>query len=257
MVLLFNYNNYQKIRFLNASNIITASIYNTFDSFVSYFRLSSVNEELASENARLRDQLDLYQQLLAEDGRLPAAIETSGQKYSFTSTRVVNNSVNKQYNYLILDKGLKDSIKPDQGIISGNRVVGIVNNVSQSYSIGLPLLNKRLSISGKLKNNNYFGSVSWEGTDYRFVNLNEIPPHVEMAQGDTVVTSGYSAYFPEGMLIGTVESFELKKGESFYTILVRLTVDFKSLTYVEILANSDKEEIIELESMMEDGQDMD
>jgi rod shape-determining protein MreC len=149
-----------------------------------------------------------------------------------------------------LNKGRRQGVVPDQGIISANGVVGVINNVSDSYSTGLSLLNKRLKISGKLKKNNYFGSVSWEGTSYRYIQLNEIPPHVELAYGDTVVTSGSSAYFPEGILIGTIESFEIKQGESFYTIRVKLAVDFESLTYVDIIENFDKVQIKTLESLI-------
>jgi len=112
-------------------------------------------------------------------------------------------------------------------------------------------------ISGKLKKDNSFGSVSWNGLDYRYVQLSDIPSHVEVELGDTVVTRGSSTYFPEGILIGTVEALDVKPGESFYTIKVKLAVDFKTVTYVEIIENRDKEEIKELENLTQDDQDMD
>jgi rod shape-determining protein MreC len=249
LVLIFNYNNYQKVTFLNASNRVTASVYGSFNQVVNYFRLTRINEELAAENSGLKNQLLIYKQHLEEIDSASVDINLNNGQFKFISARIINNTVNRQYNYFTLNKGRRQGVVPDQGIISGNGVVGIINNVSDSYSTGLSLLNKRLKISGKLKKNNYFGSISWEGTNYRYIQLNEIPPHVELAYGDTVVTSGSSAYFPEGILIGTIESFEIKRGESFYTIRVKLAVDFESLTYADIIKNFDKVEIKTLESL--------
>jgi rod shape-determining protein MreC len=66
--------------------------------------------------------------------------------------------------------------------------------------------------------------------------------------GDLVVTSGYSSIFPEGILIGTVEEVEKDKGESFFRIKVRLSVDFKDLSYVEVISNNMRDEQFNLES---------
>jgi rod shape-determining protein MreC len=256
-VLIFNYNNYQKVQFLNTSNQVTSSVYATFSRITNYFRLTTINEQLAFENAGLKNELSRYRQYFEN------VDTTSGYKgldpsiYKFIPARVINNSVNKQYNYFTLNKGRRQGIVPDQGIISENGVVGIINSVSDSYSTGLSLLNKRLKISGKIKKNNYFGSISWEGPSYRYVQLNEIPPHVNLAYGDSIVTSGSSTYFPEGILIGTIESFEIKGGDSFYTIRVKLAVDFKSITFVDIIENFDKNEIRMLESRIKDAQGLD
>ena len=129
------------------------------------------------------------------------------------------------------------------GIISANGVAGIVTYVSPSYSSGLSLLNTRWNVSAKLAKNNYFGSLMWDAKDYREALLTEIPFHVEVAVGDTVVTSGFSSIFPEGILLGTVMSFDKPGGESFYTIRVKLSVDFKSLSFVEVIENQKKMEI--------------
>jgi rod shape-determining protein MreC len=205
----------------------------------------------------LNDELSRYKQYFYESDTTPGYQGLEPGKYKFIPARVINNTVNKQYNYFTLNKGSRQGIMPDQGIIAENGVVGVINNVSDSYSTGISLLNKRLKISAKIKKNNYFGSISWEGPSYRYVQLNEIPPHVEVAYGDTIVTSGSSTYFPEGIMIGTVESCEIKGGDSFYTIRVKLAVDFKSITFVNVIQNYDKAEIMMLESRLKDGQGMD
>ena len=204
--LLFNYNKYQKAQYLNSANAVTASVYNSFNSVVRYFGLNAVNEDLALENARLKS--------LLTDRKL-AEIENSDSTFSFVSARVIHNSVNKQSNYITLDKGSKHGIKPDQGIINAQGVVGVVTNVSESYSMGLSLLNQRWGISAKLKSSGFFGSVAWKGGDYRMAELLEIPFHVKLNRGDTVVTSAYSLIFPEGIMIGVIDSIEQPEGENY------------------------------------------
>ncbi len=257
VVLIFNYNNFQRVHYLNSANKVTASIYKTFNTVVNYFRLSPINQELAEENTRLKSELSYYREFTAEQERSALSDTSSYGKYRYKSALIINKSVNKQYNYLVLDKGRKDGITPDQGIICENGIVGIVNNVSESYATGLSLLNRRLMISGKLEKNDYFGTISWNGMNYRYVQLSDIPSHIEVNKGDTVVTAGSSTYFPEGILIGTVESYEINQGESFYNLQVRLSVDFNAVTYVEIIRNRDRAEIKELENLNQHDQDLD
>ncbi len=252
---VFNYNNYQKVKYLNSSNVIVGSIYNSFNSVVGYFELSHINKELAEENARLRSFLVKEDANNAsQENATSAYVQADSSLYSFVSAKVINNSVNDPFNYITLNKGRKDGIQPDQGIISVNGVVGVITNVSDSYSMGLSLLNQRWGVSAKLKKSGFWGPLLWDGADYQFANLMEIPFHVELQKGDTIVTSGYSAIFPEGILIGTVWSFEKPAGENYYDLRVKLSTDFKALSYVEVIENQKKEEIEELENLIQDNE---
>src|SRR5690606_4320174 len=164
----------------------------------------------------------------------PPSIQ-SDSTFRITTARVINNSVNGAFNYITLDRGRRHGIKPDQGIISSSGIVGVVGEVSDSYAMGLSVLNGRWSVSAKLKNNGYYGSLHWDGTDYKHAILSEIPLHVEIAIGDTIETSGYSAVFPEGIPVGTISDYTKPAGENYYSIEVRLAVDFKSLSHVEVV----------------------
>ena len=256
-VLIFNYNNYQKVKFLNSSSRITGKVYDSYSKAEDYFRLPSVNRELAAENARLRELLGINPGII----RIPDSLLQKGNdehlKYAYISARIISNSVNQQQNYLTLDKGSEDGIRPDMGIISAGGVAGIITNVSPSYSTGLSLLNTRWNVSAKLSKNNYFGSLVWDGKNYREALLNEIPFHVDVAVGDTIVTSGFSSFFPEGITLGTVESFAKPGGDSFYTIRVKLSVDFKSLSYVEVIENNKKAEIDAINKLNSGNEGMD
>ncbi len=251
-IFLFNFNNFQKVRFLNSSGRLIGKVYETYSRVTDYFSLPSVNRDLASENARLRTRLAAFTPGVVVPDSLTIAGEGGEARYSFIAARVVGNSVDKQHNYLTLDKGAADGVKPDMGILTAQGVAGIITNVSASYSTGLSLLNTRWNISAKIARNHYFGSLTWDGKNYRKALLNDIPFHVDLAVGDTIVTSGYSTTFPEGILLGTIESFEKGGGDNFYTIRVILSVDFRALTYVEIIDNKDKTEILSIEKLTSD-----
>ncbi|MCG6186143.1 rod shape-determining protein MreC [Maribellus maritimus] len=255
LFLVFNYNNYQKVKYLNSSNVVAGSVYNSFNSVVSYFALARVNAELAAENAKLRSrfQTDESEPMIFEN-KAPAFVPSDSTLFQFISAKVINNSVNKPFNYITLNKGRSDGVKPDQGIISASGIVGVVTNVLESYSMGLSVLNQRWSVSSKLKKNGSLGSLLWDGEDYRFAELMEIPFHVELQLGDTIVTSGYSSIFPEGVIIGTVNAFDKPAGENYYNITVKLTTNFKALSYVEVVENLHVDEIKELEKLIQENE---
>jgi rod shape-determining protein MreC len=251
---LFSRNNFQRAAYMNSANHISGTIYERYNSIVNYFRLSTVNRELSEENARLRRELGSV--ALVTDSSY-TFLSATDSNYTFIPARVINNSVNRQYNYLTLNKGSKDGIRPEMGVSTVHGVVGMITNVSESYSTAISLLNLRWNVSAKLKRNNYFGSLSWDGKDYRHALLNEIPFHVDLEVGDTIVTSGFSSIFPEGYMLGVIDSFNKEGGDNFYTIRIKLSVDFKSLVYVEVIGNSQRKEIESLERLNTDGSNLD
>ena len=251
-VLIFNFNSYQRTSYLNSSNQITATVYNTFNSVGRYFSLGSVNQKLARENAQLKSLISDLPYIRITPYSVISTAEITDSVYRFISARVINNSVDKQNNYITLNRGRKHGIKPDQGIINSEGIVGVIIQVSESYSLGFSVLNKRWGASAKLKKSGTFGPLSWDGKDPRFANLTGIPFHVELAVGDTVVTSSYSSVFPEGVLIGTVHSLDQPQGENYYNISVRLAADFRALSYVDVVDNLKKAEIQALESKRTD-----
>lgn len=247
LVLIVSFNNYQRVTFFNSSNNFAGAVYQKYSSFDDYFSLSRNNARLAADNASLRKQLQLRMQLQEKyPVNRPDTVEAPA--YIFTSAKVINNSVNKQFNYITLNKGSRQGIKPDMGIIDASGVVGVITNVSPNYSTGLSLLNRRLSIPAKITKNNYFGSLVWDGEHYNTADLREIPFHIIVNVGDTVVTSSYSNVFPEGIMIGTITKFDVESGTNFYNIKVELSTNFKTLKYVEVVQNTKRTELIKLET---------
>ena len=246
-VLIVSFNDYQRVAFFNSSNNLAGSVYERFSNMDDYFSLSRTNARLAAENASLRKQVHMLN-TRQEQYPVNRPDTVDAPAYIFTSAKVISNSVNKSMNYITLNKGSRHGVKPDMGIICADGVVGVITNVSQNYSTGISLLNRRLSIPAKITKNNYFGALVWDGEHFNTADLKEIPFHIMVNVGDTVVTSTHSGVFPEGIMLGTITKYDVQSGTNFYNIKVELSTNFKTLKYVEVVQNTKRTELIKLES---------
>lgn len=248
LFLLIQYNHYQRSTIINSATKVSGKIYDKFSIINDYFSLRRANLELANQNKELLNRSkDAYK---SNQVKLVDILDSVYfQQYEYRIAKVVNNSINNQSNYLTLNKGSKHGIEPEMAVIGPNGVVGVVRHVSKNYSSVISVLNSNLRISGLLKESNYYGSVQWDGHDYRQVVLKEIPNHVAIDVGDSVVTSGYSAIFPTGIPIGTVLEVDKKVSGNFHSIKVLLSEDFKNLSYVFVIGNLLKDEQSNLENL--------
>ncbi|MBD1398069.1 rod shape-determining protein MreC [Pontibacter sp. JH31] len=242
--LIVRYNTYQGAAVFNSANTYVGQVLEFQSGITDYFRLASVNSTLARENAALRQELMLYQLEAQADStdKLDTvfyAPSDSSRAHPFMlhAGRVINNSVRRTNNYLTLAAGSQDGVKPGMGVISPNGAVGRVKTVSKHYATVTSLLHSQMLISAKIKKDNTFGTIKWMGGDYRTALLDYIPLHVKPAKGDTVVTSGYNTVFPEGIMVGTISSVAKEADKSFYTIRVKLAVDFAQLSFVYVVDN--------------------
>src|SRR5690606_13683146 len=254
--LIVKNNEYQSSKVFNSSNYLVGNLMASVKEVKDYLQLKEVNQNLAQQNA----------ELLSKDKRSFVKIfgnsvvindTTYYQKYVYTTAKVINNSTNNRENYLTLDQGEINGIKPGMAVIGTNGVVGIVKNVSPHFSSIISLLHQKISISGKIKKSNYFGSVMWDSyqNNHRTALLKEIPNHVQLQKGDTIITSGFSTIFPEGVPIGIVKDFDLPKGSNFYEITIELTTDFKQVSHVYIVKSLTKEEQQSLEAKNQEDVD--
>jgi rod shape-determining protein MreC len=211
----------------------------------SYLHLQEINESLARENMTLRNRV---QKLEKPDTSVFRSVYDTlyNQQYTHTFAEVIDNSVNRQKNFFTINKGKRSGVVPDMSVISDNGVAGVVVGCSDNYSLVMSVLNLDFKLSARVKKNGYFGSLNWDGRNYRYAALNEIPQHVPLSVGDTIETTGYSAIYPEGVMVGTITEFE-RNGGDFYTIRVELATDFKNLQYVDVIGNIKKKELIDLQ----------
>ena len=251
--LIVQHNNYQRTVFSGHTATFFCYISSTISDIDNYFSLKETNEKLVAENTDLRNRIENIKSALDGQENYVWGEDSSffDTDYRYQSARMVNSSFNKTKNYITLDKGSSDGVAKEMAVCSREGVVGIIQNTSRHYARVLPLVNTNLRVSAKLKKNGYYGSLQWDGNDYRYSYLNDIPFHVDVAQGDTIVTSGFSSIFPEGELIGFVETVN-KETANFLTIKVKLAVDFKKISDVYVVANLNKSEKLELEEMTHD-----
>ena len=234
-------NNYQHTIFFNTANRFTGTVLNSYNNITEYLTLRKANEQLASENARLRKAMD-YSFRITDT----VTHYRKDSLFSYISAKVIQNSVHKQNNYILIDKGANHGIRPDMGVITSNGVVGTVIEVSDHYSRIISMLHSKYKLNGRIKKNNHLGSVEWDGTDYTKGILTDIPVHVKLQKGDTIVTSGNSLIFPEGLLIGTVEDYQQEKNEKFNYAVIRFSVDYNRLHHVYVINNLMLDEQTEL-----------
>jgi rod shape-determining protein MreC len=239
--------NFQRSKLVGFNRQISGYLYSRVDGAREYFSLKEVNQQLADENLALRNRLDQLSSLMDSATVVSEYIEAV--HYYYVPSRVVHNSVYKQYNYMTLDKGKKDGIFRDMGVISDRGLVGIVYESSNNFSTVIPVINRDFRLSVKIRSNNYAGILQWEGDSPLYAMLSEIPFHVDLREGDTIVTSGFSSIFPEGIMVGEIDAFSLEQG-NFYDIRIRLYNDFQQLYHVNIIRNYRQEEQLNLESQI-------
>lgn len=241
LAMLVNSTYFQQSAILNTGNVITGKFYTATSNITGYFKLRRTNELLSIENSILRQGSDFS--FLKNDTNTFWKNDTLyRQQYKYIVARVIHNSVGKRNNYIMLDKGKRFGIEKDMAVITPNGIAGTVISVSENFSWVMSVLNKHTRISARIRKNDQMGTVVWNGVNPSIGTLTDIPAHVKLSRGDTIVTSGFSNIFPAGLMLGTINDFRVEQGEHFYIIPFTFSVDFNSLDYVYVVQNLMKEE---------------
>ncbi|MCM5662647.1 rod shape-determining protein MreC [Galbibacter mesophilus] len=236
---------YQKIKFLNSANWVSGTIYNKTNQISDYFHLEEYNEQLVEENMKLRKLL-INKNIEVNDSTLYA--DSLYTDYRLYSANIIKNSYSKKRNYLLLNKGEKDSIKQDMGVITSKGIVGIIENTSEGFSNVQSVLNSLSEINAAVANTGNFGSLKWDGKDFKTVQLVDILRAANVQKGDTIVTGGMSSIFPKGIPIGKIKEFSLDASKNYYLIDVELFNDMTTLDHVYIIENLNRQEILNLQN---------
>lgn len=237
----------QRVKWLSSSSKVAGSVYQIKANLENYIELKKVNKRLSDENANLRQAL--YQSQFEK-----ALIEgTFGNtdtlnKFVVSPAKVIKNSVIREKNLITLNKGGKEGIVQDMGVISDKGVVGVVENTSDHFTTVISLLHSELSINASLKNTKHFGSLIWDTKTIDRCILVDLPKISNIQIGDTIVTGGMSSVFPAGIPIGQVSAYSVPNNSSFYKAEVRLFNDMSNLDQVYVIKNTLKEEQVSLEN---------
>lgn len=247
LTLVVEYNQYQNQIFAHSANVVTGSLNDGKSNAFEFLSLSKKNEQLHAENARLRQELAALQANTATPDSSHLFPDSLQARYEFLPAKVINKTLLGQNNYFTIDLGQKDSLREHMGVIGDQGLIGIITNVSRHYAKIMTILHPQTRISASIKGQSYFGSLFWDGRDPNVMILEDIPKIVDVATGDTIITSGYSNIFPPNIVIGTVEHSGLKPGDGGRSISVKLINDLSSLTYAYVVKDRMAKDLEKLE----------
>lgn len=249
--LIYKNKYYNEVAYLKIANEASGKVYAAYTGINDYFYLSKMNDSLVAENAALRAELydSKYDNRIDSAGVADSSSKKFIQHFTYIAAKVIRNSVNESSNIIYLDRGKNQGIGKQMGVISQGGIVGQVISVTDNYSAVMSVLHKDFKVSAKFKKNDFFGNMHWSGTNSTTAILEDIPKHVPVKVGDTLVTSGFSQLFPRNIMVGTVKTVKMEPDKNFLEITVKLSTNFGNLSYVYVVNNIRKQEIQQLDSI--------
>ena len=256
-VLLFQFNSYQGSVWFTSANAVSGKVYEQSAKVKSYFQLATINEELTQENLYLAHRLQALnaqkEDSIADSLAHASALLQRLAPYKLIPAKIVHASLNKRDNLLTIDKGARDGIKRDMGVVCGTGVVGIVYLTSEHYAVVIPVLSSQSSISCVIENRGYFGYLHWTGGDICRAFVYDIPRHAHFRLYENVVTSGYSSVFPAGIPVGKILHVYNSPDQMSYRLQLQLSTNFGTLRDVFVVDNSAFAEQIDILRAAEDS----
>lgn len=247
MILLFRFNSYQGSVWFSAANSVAAGINSTYSNVMNYFNLEQVNQELTAQNIALQRETEhLRQSLITATKDTTITEKLMREKlvgYNMVPATVVSNSAERSNNYLVIDRGEKDGIRPEMGVVGGGGVVGIIYLTGPHHSLVIPVTNRKSSISCRVRGQNYFGYLQWDGSSMLSAYVDDVPRYAKVKVGQAIETSGYSAVFPPGIFVGRVRTIRNSTDGQSYRLDVTLGTNFANLRDVLVVTTPYKAEI--------------
>ena len=244
---LFYFNNYQGSVWYTSANRVTASIDRFYGDVQTYLNLQHVNRKLTDHNIQLQRQIDVLRERLADldhdSTETERLVAKSLEGYRLIPAKVISSTLVRRNNYLVIDRGAKDGIRPEMGVVSGGGVVGIVFLTGPNYSLVLPAINARSSISCRIRNHRFFGYLQWDGGSPIEAYVSDIPRYARLKVGEVIETSGYSSIFPPGIFVGRIRAIHNAPDGVTYRLDVTLGTDFGRLRDVTVIATENRAEI--------------
>jgi rod shape-determining protein MreC len=249
MVLTIQQHAYHRSQFVGSANSVNGAVYEQIYQLKLYLSLKTENEMLVKENLKLKTLLYNNEKEIPE-----LKIDTSFNKKKFNifKANVINNTYSSLRNFITLDVGEKQGVKTDMAVMNSKGIIGVVEKTSENYSTVKSLLNIKTEINAIIRGTNHFGTLTWNGKDFRYMQLIDIPRVAKVRKGDVVVTGGMSAIFPENLPIGVISKVFYEKNTNYYIIQVKLFNDMTNLGHAYVIENKNRFEIQELEKTTND-----
>ncbi|AKD57380.1 rod shape-determining protein MreC [Spirosoma radiotolerans] len=248
---IINTSNYWSVTYFNTSNLYAAKVLALSNAANEYTHLRQVNSDLALENQQLNAQLT---KLLQSKPTAPAEYQADSafaDRFKFVVAKVVNNTTQFANNYITIDKGTDDGIRPGMGVISPTGIVGKVKSCNRRFSVITSILHSEYLVSSQLVKLGETGTAKWDGIDPHLIKLDDISLTKPVSKGDSVVTSQYNSTFPPGILVGRVRTVGVQPNQTFHDITLNLATNFSNLSFVYVVENRLQAEQEQLEKQIE------
>ena len=263
VILMVNFNHVHRSSWLHSSNAVTGNINQTTSSISNYFGLRKTNNALADANASLLEKIKYlelenqrlnHSQTVLQEPKTSDSLSTQDSMsvkklnpnyvfkndsiHQFIPALVTKITTNSNTNFISLDKGLKDGIRIDDGVVTENGIVGRVVSVEQHFCLVKSILHTNNEISIVLKTQKELGTLFWKGNEINTVEIKDISRHTTINKGDSVLTSGYGLVYPPNHYIGKISEVNLTESSAFYELRSELSVNFNQLRHVYIYKNA-------------------
>lgn len=252
LVLIFSRNSMQQSWFAAQTAAFNSWVSGYIDEGASYLKLKQINEELVAQNKSLMTELYGKKGLKNPEFRKVHDTIGGGQIYTFVDGEIVFNSINRRNNYFTINRGKRDGVNAKMGVIAPKGIAGIVINTTNNYALVQSVLSvNKIRINAALKKSGYFGTLTWRGENSRLMHLADVPKYVPLQVGDTVVTDGKSAIFPQGIMIGKVAGYEVDSKTGFWDISVELSERMGTLNKIYVIKNLKKAEVQKIDDSLQ------
>ena len=252
MVLIFSRNSMQQSWIAGQTAAFNSWVSGYIDEGASYLKLKQINEQLVAQNKSLMKQVYGNNASLKPQFRKVHDTIGGGQIYTFVDGEIVFNSINRKDNYFTINRGKRDGVMPKMGVMAPNGIAGIVINTTDSYALVQSILSlNKIKINAALKKSGYFGTLTWRGEDSRIMHLSDVPKYVPLQIGDTIVTDGKSAIFPQGIMVAKVAGCEVDSKTGFWDISVKKKKKMGNLSKIYVVKNLKKAEVSKISDTLQ------
>ena len=203
--------------------------------------LEKENTALKKENEQLRQANAELMGMKAENERLGKLLKFTNRhaKWKMTPARIISRDLGDYKDVILIDKGKSDGLQMNMPVVNASGLIGIIDGVYPSMAKVLLLSSPRSRIGGlNLRGDSRAaGIVNGLGGPDLMLEMRNLSRNADLLPGDTIVTSGYSGYHPEGIIIGTIEDVQMDAGGLTKTASIAPAADYAHLEEALVITN--------------------
>lgn len=236
MFFYFSYSQFPRSKYLTTATYMSGSLYEMRNGVTKHFDLSENNADLTKQNIELLEKqplsfISLNKKYVTIDDTLYS------QKYSYIPGLIIQSTHTAVNNYFTINIGRAQNIQKGMGVISAKGIVGKIHAISEHYAVVKSCLTDNSNFDIIIEKTGQFGSLSWDGTNFRKGSMNGVSNDVEVKKWSKIVTRGGGGIFPRGIPVGMVTETKTVEGKPLWDITLKFAVDFSTVQNIYVVKN--------------------